>query len=163
MRVLRVARLNFFGGILMKRLFLVLAVLLTPVAALAGMSALNDKDMDTVKGQTGISVDSFVRVNVGSVAWGDSDGFGTYTTQGWLILSNISNLFFWFAGQIDVGGTAGNSYLQYTMGPTPFFLGPLRIGSVIIGSTATATTQDLGEIRISNTTVIPTYIRISGH
>ncbi len=147
----------------MKKSLLVLALLLLPIAAMAGMSAVTDKDLAAVKGQTGITLQSGMQIAVGSLAWGDSDGFGTYTTAGWLILSSISLPSFHSGCMIDVGGTASNSYLQITSLPGAGISGDLTIGSVIIGSSANATTRSLGEVRISNISVTSNYTRISGH
>ncbi len=147
----------------MKKILVVLAILLVPVVAMAGMSAMSKKDMQTIKGQTGITLETGLQVTVGSLAWGDSDGFGTYTTAGWLILSAISLPSVHFGCLIDVGGTASASYLQLTTGTNPLLSGSMTVGNIIIGSTANATTQDLGELRVSNISVVPTYIRISGH
>ena len=147
----------------MKKILVVLAILLVPVVAMAGMSAMSKKDMQTIKGQTGITLETGLQVTVGSLAWGDSDGFGTYTTAGWLILSAISLPSVYFGCLIDVGGTASASYLQLTTGTNPLLSGSMTVGNIIIGSTANATTQDLGELRVSNISVVPTYIRISGH
>ncbi|MBI5845614.1 MAG: hypothetical protein HZB23_13200, partial [Deltaproteobacteria bacterium] len=40
----------------MKKLMIVLAILLIPAVAMAGMSAMSKKDLQTVKGQTGITI-----------------------------------------------------------------------------------------------------------
>ena len=147
----------------MKKLLVVLAILMVPVVAMAGMSAMSKKDMSTIKGQTGITIETGLSVTVGSVAWGDADGFGTFTTAGWLVLSGISMPNIHFGGLLDVGGNATTSYLQLTTGTTPLVEGSMTIANIIVGDTATATTQSLGEVRVSNISVVPQYIRISGH
>jgi len=149
----------------MKKLCLLAALLvLLPVSAMAGMSAVSDMDLEEVTGQTGITLTMAVTVTATSMAWGDSDGFGTYSTAGWVILSsvtmpsvNLSNV------TIDCGSDATTSILQIDLGTTNLIQGNLTIGNVIIGTTASATTQSLGEIRMVGLGVATGAIRISGH
>jgi hypothetical protein len=149
----------------MKKLCLLAALLvLIPVSAIAGMSAVSDVDLEEVTGQTGITLTMNVSVSATSMAWGDSDGFGTYSTAGWVILSsvtmpaiNLSNV------TIDVGSDGTTSILQIDLGTTNLIQGNLTIGNVVIGTTSTATTQSLGEIRMVGLGVSTGAIRISGH
>jgi len=141
-----------------------LVLLLLPGAAIAGMTAVSNLDLEEVTGQTGITLTVNVTVRATSMAWGDSDGFGTYSTAGWVILSsvtmpsvNLSNV------TIDAGSDGTTSILQIDLGTTNLVQGNLTIGNVIIGTTSTATTQSLGEIRYVGLGVATGAIRLSGH
>jgi len=141
-----------------------LVLLLLPGAAIAGMTAVSNLDLEEVTGQTGITLTVAVTVRATSMAWGDSDGFGTYSTAGWVILSsvtmpsvNLSNV------TIDAGSDGATSILQIDLGTTNLVQGNLTIGNVIIGTTSTATTQSLGEIRYVGLGVATGAIRLSGH
>jgi len=149
----------------MKKLLVLAALLmLLPVSAMAGMTAVSDVDLEGVTGQTGITITMNVTVGADTIAWGDSDGFGTYSTQGWLILSsvtmpnvNLQNV------TIDCGSDATTAILQINLGTSNLIGGNLTIGNVIIGTTATATTQSIGEIRMVNLGIKTGAIWIMGH
>lgn len=149
----------------MKKLLIVAALLLilAPVSAMAGMTTASEKELEGVSGQVGMTVDMSMTVVASSVAWGDSDGFSTWNTQGWLILSNfslptiaISNLI------IDVGTTGATSYLSLLTSGN-IVTGNLVVGSIIVGSAATSTTQSLGELRVNGIGVSFGRIMLSGH
>jgi len=149
----------------MKKMCLLAALLvLIPVSAMAGMSAVADVDMEDVTGQTGITLTMAVNVTATSMAWGDSDGFGTYSTAGWVILSNVALPAINLQGvTIDAGSDGTKSILQIDVGTTNLIQGDLTIGDVIIGTTANATTESLGEIRMVGLGVSTGKIQISGH
>jgi len=148
----------------MKKLCLLLALMLIPASAMAGMTAVSDVDLEGVTGQTGITISMTVTVTASSLAWGDSDGFGTYTTEGWVILSSVTmpntsltNV------TIDVGSDGTTSILQIDVGSGNLIQGDMTIGSVIIGTTATASTESIGEIRMTGLGIKTGAIRIRGH
>jgi hypothetical protein len=149
----------------MKKLCLLLALMLIPASAMASMSAVSDVDLEEVTGQTGITIRMSVTVTATSIAWGDSDGFTGYTTEGWVILSSVSmpttNL---DNVTIDCGSNAANqTYLQIDLGTDNLIEGDMTIGNVIIGTTASASTESIGEIRITGLGVKTGQIRIAGH
>jgi len=149
----------------MKKLCLVAALLmLLPVSAIAGMSAVSDVDLEEVTGQTGITITMNVTVTASSMAWGDSDGFGTYSTQGWVVLSSVTMPSITLSGvTIDCGSDGTNSILQIDVGTGNLISGNLTIGNVIIGTTAASSTASIGEIRMVGLNVQTGAIRISGH
>jgi hypothetical protein len=150
----------------MRRLYVwaALLLMLLPTSALAGMTATSDLDLEEVTGQTGMTVSMSVTVVASTIAWGDSDGFGTYVTAGWMILSsvttpsvNMTNV------TIDCGSDATNAFLQINLGTTNLIQGNLTIGSVVIGTASTSSTQSLGEVRMTSLGVKTGAILISGH
>jgi hypothetical protein len=152
------------GGDRMKKLCLFLALLLIPASAMAGMQAVSDVDLEGVTGQTGITISMTVTIQATSMAWGDSDGFGTYTTAGWVVLRNVTmpntkltNV------TIDCGSDGTNSILQIDVGTGNLIEGTLIIGNVVIGTTSSATTESIGEIRATGLGIKTGAIRISGH
>jgi len=149
----------------MKKLCVLAALmLLLPVSAMAGMTAVSDVDLEGVTGQTGITITMNVTVSADSMAWGDSDGFGTYTTAGWLVLSsvttpsvNLTNV------TIDCGSDGTNAILQINLGTSNLIQGNLTIGNVIIGTTSSATTESIGEVRMTGLGIKTGAIQIKGH
>jgi hypothetical protein len=73
----------------MKKLILIMVLVLVmmPFASFA-KTAISDGDLGAVTAQSGVSIDfsnlTVSGVNVTIQSWGDTDGFGTYTTQGWV-------------------------------------------------------------------------------
>lgn len=78
----------------------VVALMLIPVSAMAGMTAfmnmdeLSNTEMAQTTGQTGITINATAQILAGSyVAWGDNDGcagiMGTAGTQGWLTINDL--------------------------------------------------------------------------
>lgn len=79
----------------MKKLFTAMAVILWlifPVPSMA-MSALEDSDLSTVTGQSGVSInfDANIHLELDQAAWGDKDGLGTTEASGagWVGVSGI--------------------------------------------------------------------------
>jgi hypothetical protein len=150
----------------MRRLSILAAValMLLPALAMAGMTAISEMDLEEVTGQTGLTLGMNVTVSADSMAWGDSDGFGTYVTQGWLVLStvtmpavNLQNV------TIDCGSDGTTSILQINLGTSNLIQGNLTIGNTIIGTTASATTQSIGEVRMTNLGIKTGAVRLMGH
>jgi hypothetical protein len=148
----------------MKKLCLFLALFLIPASAMAGMQAVSDVDLEGVTGQTGITISMTVTVTATSLAWGDSDGFGTYTTEGWVVLrdvtmpnTNLQNV------TIDCGSDGSDAVLQIDVGSGNLISGNLTIGNVVIGTTSDATTESIGEIRATGLGIQTGAIRIKGH
>lgn len=141
----------------------VLALILMPVSAMAGMSVASDADLQDVTGQTGITISMAMNVNATGIAWGDDDGFGTWTTQGWVVMRNVSMPTISLSGvDIDAGGDGTTSYLAIITSGN-IITGDLTIGDLVIGSSATSTTESAGEIRIEGIGIGFGTIRISGH
>jgi hypothetical protein len=74
----------------MKKILLLTVIALfvmMPFASFA-KTAVSDSDLGAVTAQSGVSIDfanlSVSGVNVTIQSWGDTDGFGTYSTQGWV-------------------------------------------------------------------------------
>jgi len=141
-----------------------LVLLLLPGAAMAGMTAVSDFDLEEVTGQTGITITMNVTVVATSMAWGDSDGFGTYSTAGWVILSTVTMPAVNLQGvTIDCGSDGTTSILQIDVGTGNLIQGNLTVGAVIIGTTASASTQSTGEIRMVGLGVRTGAIQLKGH
>jgi len=141
-----------------------MVLMLLPASAIAGMTAASNLDLEEIAGQTGMTLTMSVTVQADSMAWGDSDGFGTYTTAGWLILStvtmptvNMSNV------TVDCGSDGTTAILQINLGTSNLIQGNLTIGNMIIGTTASASTQSVGEVRMTNLGVKTGAIQIKGH
>jgi hypothetical protein len=152
----------------MKKLCILAALLLVlaPLTALAGMSAVSNEDLQDVTGRVGITLSMTMNVTASSFAWGDDDGFGTYTTDGWVILSGLSLPTIQITGiTIDAGTTTGGtSYLCIgNPGGGNVVTGTLTIGDLIIGSTANSTTQSIGEVTVNGIGISFDSILISGH
>jgi hypothetical protein len=60
-----------------KRVFLIAILLCMPITAMA-MKAMDDRALERVSGQSGVSifVDVTMNIHIGTLAWGDSDGLG---------------------------------------------------------------------------------------
>jgi hypothetical protein len=78
----------------------VVALMLIPVSAMAGMTAfmnmdeLSNTEMAQTTGQTGLTINATASIAAGSyIAWGDDDGcagiMATATTQGWLQINDL--------------------------------------------------------------------------
>jgi hypothetical protein len=74
----------------MKRVYIlaVIFVFVMVPAALFAKTAISDNDLSNVTAQTGVSI-SFSSLSVSNVSttcqsWGDNDGFGAYSGQGWV-------------------------------------------------------------------------------
>ena len=141
-----------------------LILMLLPMSAMAGMQAASDTELSEVNGQTGITLTMSMSVTAGTVAWGDDNGFATYTTEGWVVLSGVTlptialnNV------TIDVGGNTTTTYLAIGTGAGNVITGNLTIADVVIGSSATSTTPSAGEIRISGIGISFGTIMIAGH
>ncbi len=149
----------------MKKLFALLAIMLVPAVAMAGMSAVSDVDLEEVTGQTGITITMSTQINATAIAWGDDDGLTSYTNEGWVILSAIALPAISLSGVTIDAGTdgSGDSVLAIDMGTGNLIAGDLTIGAVIIGSAATSTSESIGEIRATGLTVKTGLIKISGH
>ncbi len=135
-----------------------------PALALAGMVMVDDEmELGDVTGQVGMTVDMTLSMTLTSLAWGDADGFGTYTTAGWLIMSSVSMPQIQMNNvQIDLGKAGSTSYLSIATSGN-LITGNLTIGSLVVGSSATSSTESLGEIRVTGMAVSFGTIRISGH
>jgi len=141
-----------------------LVPLLLPGAAIAGMTAVSDFDLEEVTGQTGITITMNVTVTASSMAWGDSDGFGTYSTQGWVVLSSVTMPSVTLSGvTIDCGSDGSTSILQIDVGTGNLISGDMTVGNVIIGTTAASSTASLGQVRMVGLNVRTGAIRVSGH
>jgi hypothetical protein len=71
---------------MMKRLILLMTLLCVPLTSMA-MKPMDDKSLDQISGQAGVSimVDVTMNIHFDTIAWGDSDGLGStwgVTTQG---------------------------------------------------------------------------------
>lgn len=135
-----------------------------PALALGGMVLVDDEmEFEDVTGQVGMTVDMTMTLRAGTVAWGDSDGFGTYTTAAWLVYSGVTLPTMALNNVVvDIGRGGTTSYVALATTGN-LITGDLTIQSIIVGSSATSTTQSLGELRILGMGVSFGTIRISGH
>lgn len=78
-----------------------IACLILPLSAMA-MTTVADNELSSVTGQAGVSinVDLTATVSVGTLAWGDSDGFTGYTNMGFVGLQGMT-LTITAAGRLD--------------------------------------------------------------
>lgn len=104
---------------------IVLLVLLPLVSS--ARTAINDKDLDEVTAEAGVSID-FTNLKVGnnattlsSISWGDTSGFSTFSTPGYFGFKNIV-----VTGNLMQIGQSGDSSLSNTM-------------QIDVGSSGTAT------------------------
>jgi len=147
-----------------KILVLAAIIMLLPVSAMAGMTAfmnmdeLSSNDMQTVTGQTGITIVADITTVDNYVAWGDNDGFGANTTAGYVTLStmNVSNQS--VTVTIDSGTVTTGSYVAISI-PSMSIL--QTIAAVRIGDAVQAG-PSIGYIE-SLTNLTGTTIKIYGH
>jgi hypothetical protein len=89
-----------------------IACLVLPLSSMA-MSTIADNELSAVTGQAGVSIniDVTASLQIGTVAWGDSNGFGaTYTNMGFVGLSAM-NLTVHVSGRHDTVYAGGANYL----------------------------------------------------
>jgi hypothetical protein len=125
----------------------IIFLILFPALALAGMVLLDQEgELGDVTGQKGITVSiPSLTITASAIEWGDGDGFGTYTTPGWLIYSGVKlptiimkNVTI-DAATIGVGGTSG----LVISATGNIITGSLSVASVILGSSDNSTTTAL--------------------
>jgi len=124
----------------MKRVMTILAILLLPLSVWA-MTPVADSDLSNVTGQAGVSInaDLGMNISIGTMAWGDADGIGSYwavtTTTGYVGVTgfNITNLRI-KARETDSYGTGyptlfyhGTSTVAGTGAYSTYFLKPITI------------------------------------
>ncbi len=82
-----------------------------PMSVMA-MQSITDNELSAVTGQAGVSINVDVTANlqIGTVAWGDSDGFTDYTNAGFVGIEGL-NLTVHMSGRHD-GAFAGLGYLM---------------------------------------------------
>lgn len=142
------------------------ALLVVPVAALAGMWSITDSEMEDVTGQTGVTIDMSLQVTNGYIAYGDSDGVATtYTAAGYFTLAgmtvggatggamNLTGL------TVDVGSTGTTSALIIGL---PTISGQIAFGSMKLGSTANGGTS-LGSLTLGDLTTAASTIIVKAH
>lgn len=147
-----------------KLLCLAAALVLVPFMAWAGMTAVSDVELEEIDGQTGISIDATMSTTATMMSWEDDDGFSGATSTGAVILSgmtlpniSLSNVV------IDVGTTAGTSYLAIATGNSNIISGDMTIQDIVIGSNDGATTESLGLFQVQGIGMGFGTIKISGH
>jgi hypothetical protein len=79
---------------MMKRLIILMTLLCMPLTTMA-MKPMDDQALEKISGQSGVSimVDITMDINIGTIAWGDSDGLGSewgVATQGGYV--GVTNL-----------------------------------------------------------------------
>jgi hypothetical protein len=133
-----------------KLLIVAAALVLVPLMAWAGMTAISDVELEEVDGQTGISISMSMTMSANQFAWEDNDGFGATLSTGAVILSNVTLPAISLDGvDINAGTSGGSSYLSIDTGATDLISGDMTIGAVVIGSSWNATTPSLGKFVIS--------------
>jgi hypothetical protein len=91
-----------------------IACLVLPLSAMA-MSTVADNELSSVTGQAGVSinVDMTATISVGTLAWGDSNGFTNYASMGFVGLQGMT-LTITAAGRLD--GPFANDFATTSMG-----------------------------------------------
>jgi hypothetical protein len=89
----------------------IIACLILPLSAMA-MTTIADNELSTVTGQAGVSINIDVTANlaIGTVAWGDADGFTGYTNMGFVGIDNM-NMTIHISGRQDGVFSGGANYL----------------------------------------------------
>ncbi|NLD81459.1 MAG: hypothetical protein GX642_09870 [Smithella sp.] len=91
------------------------ALVVLPMSVMA-MTTISDNELSTVTGQAGVSINVDVTANltIGTVAWGDSDGFTGYTNAGFVGIEGL-NLTVHASGRHDgafsTGGATAVGYM----------------------------------------------------
>jgi hypothetical protein len=88
-----------------------IACLILPLSAMA-MTTIADNELSTVTGQAGVSINIDVTANltIGTVGWGDADGFTGYTNMGFVGIDNLS-MTVHVSGRHDGVYSGGANYL----------------------------------------------------
>jgi hypothetical protein len=147
-----------------KSLFVLAALMLVPIAALAGMTAISDSELQDVEGQTGITISMTMSVTAGSISWEDDDGFGTCTSTGAVILSGMTMPTVSVSSvDIDAGTCSGTSWLAIATGTSNLISGDMTITDLIIGNADTATQYSLGKFVQRGIGISFGTIKIAGH
>jgi len=145
-----------------KILLLVVAVfVMMPCASLA-RTAISDSELGAVTAQTGVTIDfhdfNLGTISINTVSWGDSNGFGVYTSAGWvggnLVLSNDA-ITIGGTMNIDVGTNGGVTAVGITL-PTINVGGNIDATVKLAGDkTLTSNATTLGSVYISGLNVSP--------
>ena len=91
------------------------ALVVLPMSVMA-MTTISDNELSTVTGQAGVSINVDVTANltIGTVAWGDADGFAGYTNAGFVGIQGL-NLAVHASGRHDgafsTGGATAVGYM----------------------------------------------------
>lgn len=113
-------------------LIIFFVVVVLPMSVLA-MTAIDDNELAEITGQAGVSinVDITANLSIGTIAWGDSDGFAGYSNAGFVGFEGL-NLTVHFSGRHDGPfATTGPSAIGY-MGNKPI---TIDVGSDTLGWT----------------------------
>lgn len=147
-----------------KSLFVVAALLLVPVAALAGMTAISDTELQDVDGQTGITVSMDMNIAMGGMSWQDNDGFDSCTSTGAVVMSGVTMPTVSLSSvTIDAGTCSATSWLAIATGTANLVTGSMTITDLIIGASDTVTVQSLGKFSQSGIGIRFGTIKIAGH
>ena len=95
------------------------ALVVLPMSVMA-MTTISDNELSTVTGQAGVSINVDVTANltIGTVAWGDSDGFTGYTNAGFVGIEGL-NLTVHASGRHDGAFSTGGATSVGYMGNDP--------------------------------------------
>jgi len=154
-----------------KLVILAVALLLVPVSAMAGMTAftnmdeLSSKEMATVTGQSGITVDlNNTAITSGSIYWTDDDGLpAAYPSEGVVkialgqVTTGVASL------DIDAGTVnADKTYVILTMGAATL---NATVNSITLGSTEgdADAGKSFGKIHVKDLVLNNTEVAISAH
>ena len=164
----------------MKKIFtaiVLFALVVLPMSVMA-MTTIADNELSTVTGQAGVSINIDVTANltIGTIAWGDSDGFTGYTNAGFVGMQGM-NLTVHLSGRhdgvyagganylankpitIDVGTSdAGASLVRIGIPTSHITVSTMNTNIFVSGATAGApsstTAQQLGSIYLQGVEVI---------
>ena len=117
----------------MKKIFtaiVLFTLVVLPMSVLA-MTDINDDELSTVTGQAGVSINVDVTANltIGTIAWGDSDGFAGYTNAGFVGIEGL-NLTVHASGRHDGAFSTGGATAIGSMATDPI---PIAVGATAVG------------------------------
>jgi len=140
--------------VMKKLVILAVALLIVPASAMAGMTAfmnmdeLNSKEMATVTGQTGISIDSRTMIDSGQISWTD-------TTCLNIVLGSIDTT----VTGLEIDAVASKLRLTLSSAPTI----NAQIASISTSADTATLTPSMGQFTIKDLVIGGSTIDIYGH
>ena len=148
----------------MKKILLltVIAVFVMMPFASFAKTAISDSELGSVTAQTGVTIDfsqfELGNVTIGTISWGDAEGFTGYSSQGWVganISMSTNAVTLGGTMDIDVGTNSGTTALGIKL-PTISVGGNITTIVMLAGDkTLTTGVKTLGTAYMSDITLTP--------